>query len=352
MTAGDTGTPATPWRVAVVGAGAVGITLGARLAVAGADVRFVVRPERVASFRATGLRLLSFEGDVWLPPELPRGEGAEVGQVGGGDGVGVRGEGGMGAHMGPPVVVTDDPAAIGPVDVVLVCVKAGQVGAVAPTLRPLVGAHTAVVPTQNGVEASALLADALAAGAVLEGLARVIAEPVSPGVVRHTAVTPLLEFGARGGVDAAAYPALGQREALAAWLRAAGLHAVQPPDMAVALWEKFLFIDPIGVVCAASGHPFGVVRGDAALRAQVDACLAEVVAVGGGMGVAWPDDAVARVWRRYEALPADGFTSMARDLLAGRPSELDSQVGAVVRLGRRFGVPTPVHYRFLEQLAG
>jgi 2-dehydropantoate 2-reductase len=336
--------------VAVVGAGAVGITLGARLAVAGADVRFVVRPERVASFRATGLRLLSFEGDVWLPPQLPRGEGAEGVEVGGGRVLGTRDE--SGALIGPPVVVTDDPGAIGVVDVVLVCVKAGQVAAVAPTLRPLVGAHTAVVPTQNGVEASALLADALGAGAVLEGLARVIAEPVSPGVVRHTAVTPLLEFGARGGVDAAAYPALGQREALAAWLRAAGLHAVQPPDMAVALWEKFLFIDPIGVVCAASGHPFGVVRGDAALRAQVDACLSEVVAVGGAMGVAWPDDAVARVWRRYEALPADGFTSMARDLLAGRPSELDSQVGAVVRLGRRFGVPTPVHFRFLEHLAG
>jgi 2-dehydropantoate 2-reductase len=233
-----------------------------------------------------------------------------------------------------------------------VCVKAGQVAAVAPTLRPLVGAHTAVVPTQNGVEASALLADALGAGAVLEGLARVIAEPVSPGVVRHTAVTPLLEFGARGGVDAAAYPALGQQGALAAWLRAAGLHAVQPPDMAVALWEKFLFIDPIGVVCAASAQPFGVVRGDAALRAQVDACLAEVVAVGRGAGVAWPDEAVARVWRRYDALPADGYTSMARDLLAGRPSELDSQVGAVVRLGRRFGVPTPVHFQFLEQLVG
>jgi 2-dehydropantoate 2-reductase len=247
--------------------------------------------------------------------------------------------------------VTDDPGTIGPVDVVLVCVKAGQVGAVAPTLRPLVGAHTAVVPTQNGVEASALLADALGSGAVLEGLARVIAEPLGPGEARHTAVTPLLEFGPRAGAPVDA-PALSQRERLAAWLGRAGLHAVQPPDMAVALWEKFLFIEPIGAVCAASASPFGVVRTDAVWRAQVDACLEEVVAVGAAAGVLWPANAVARVWKRYDALPADGFTSMARDLLAGRPSELDSQTGAVVRLGVRHGVPTPVHFRLLEQLGG
>lgn len=92
-------------------------------------------------------------------------------------------------------------------------------------------------------------------------------------------------------------------------------------------------------------------RDDPALRAQVDACLDEVVAVGRAAGVAWPADAVAKVWRRYDGLPADGFTSMARDLLAGRPSELDSQPGAVVRLGARFGVPTPIHSRLLEQLS-
>lgn len=324
---------AAPLRVAVVGAGAVGITLGARLAVAGADVRFVVRPERVAALRASGLRLTSFEGHVWLPPaEAPAPSPAE------------------GWTVGPAAWVSATPAEAGEVDVVLVCVKAGQVAGVAPGLRPLVGPRTAVVPTQNGVEASALLADALGAGAVLEGLARVIAEPLGPGEALHTAVTPVLEFGPRAGAPADA-PALDQREPLAAWLRRAGVHAVQPADMAVALWEKFLFIDPIGVVCAASGHPFGVVRSDPRWRAQVDACLDEVVAVGRGMGVAWPADAVAKVWRRYEGLPADGFTSMARDLLAGRPSELDSQPGAVVRLGARCGVPTPVHFRFLEQLA-
>jgi 2-dehydropantoate 2-reductase len=333
VTAGGDPSTATPWRVAVVGAGAVGITFGARLAVAGAEVHFVVRPERVAAVRAAGVRLHSIEGHVWLPPAGASPEAAE------------------GWTVGPAVQATDDPAQVGAVDLVLVCVKAGQVAAVAPTLRPLVGAHTAVVPTQNGVEASAWLADALGAGAVLEGLARVIAEPLGPGEARHTAVTPLLEFGPRAGAPGDA-PALAQRERLAAWLTRAGLHAVQPPDMAVALWEKFLFIEPIGAVCAASASPFGVVRTDAAWRAQVDACLAEVVAVGAASGVAWPADAVARVWRRYDALPADGFTSMARDLLAGRPSELDSQTGAVVRLGARHGVPTPAHFRLLEQLGG
>jgi 2-dehydropantoate 2-reductase len=332
VTAGSAESTAAPWRVAVVGAGAVGITLGARLAVAGADVRFLVRPERVGALRATGVRLRSFEGHVWLPP-AGAPPVAEAGWT-----------------VGPPVQVAGTAAEVGVVEVVLVCVKAGQVARVAPLLRPLVGPDTAVVPTQNGVEASALLAEALGAGAVLEGLARVIAEPVAPGEALHTAVTPVLEFGARGGAPVPS-PALGQAAALASWLQRAGVHAVQPADMAVALWEKFLFIDPIGVVCAASGEPFGVVRADPVLRAQVDACLDEVVAVGRGAGVSWPADAVARVWRRYEGLPADGVTSMARDLLAGRPSELDSQPGAVVRLGARYGVPTPVHCQLLERLS-
>lgn len=327
--------PATPLRVAVVGAGAVGITLGARLAVAGADVRFLVRPERVAALRTSGIRLTSFEGNVWLPPAGQPPDAPD------------------GWTMGPPAQVSGDPAEVGTVDVVLVCVKAGQVAAVAPTLRPLLEAGSAVIPTQNGVEASALLVEALGPAHVLEGLARVIAEPVGPGQALHTAVTPVLELGARAGApsDNEGYPALAQRAPLAAWLRRAGVHAVQPPDMTVALWEKFLFIDPIGVVCAASGRPFGAVRDDPALRAQVDTCLDEVVAVGRAAGVAWPAGAVAKVWRRYDGLPADGFTSMARDLLAGRPSELDSQPGAVVRLGARFGVPTPIHSRLLEQLS-
>jgi 2-dehydropantoate 2-reductase len=111
-------------RIAVVGAGAVGGVFGARLAAAGHDVTFIARGATLAVLRARGLQLDSVHGDVRLPV----------------------------------VAATDDPASVGPVDLVLVGVKATQVAAIAPTLAPLLGSATAVIPLQNGVEASVQLA--------------------------------------------------------------------------------------------------------------------------------------------------------------------------------------------------
>jgi 2-dehydropantoate 2-reductase len=295
-------------RIAVVGAGAVGGVFGARLAAAGHDVTFIARGATLEALRTTGLHLESVHGNVHLSP----------------------------------VQATDDPATVGPVDVVLVGVKATQVATVAPTLAPLLGHATAVIPLQNGVEASVQLATSLGGAHVLEGLCRVIAEQAAPGHIRHMAVTPLLEFGARAGhppdpAVAAALPAIAQA------IDDAGMQALMPADMAVALWEKFLFIEPIGVVCAATGESFGPVRTTPETRDLVDRALDEVIAVGQAVGVTWPVEAKRTVWQRYDSLPPHERTSMARDLLARRPSEFDAQTGAVVRLAQHHGIPVPVH---------
>ncbi|WP_373067690.1 2-dehydropantoate 2-reductase [Gemmatimonas sp.] len=295
-------------RVAVVGAGAIGGVLGARLQQAGHDVTFIARGATLAALKTRGLVLESVDGNLTLPS----------------------------------VQVTADPSTLGVVDIVLVCVKATQIASLAPSLRPLVGPSTAVIPVQNGVEASGLLAAALGEGNVLEGLGRVLVEQVDPGHILHTAVTPIVEFGRRAGapVQSAAYV---QIDRFAAALRGAGLVAILPDDMGVALWEKFLFIEPIGAVGAAARVPFGVVRSVPESRALIDAALHEVRKVGQAVGVAWPADSMVRVWARYDSLPPDGSTSLQRDLMAERPSEFDAQTGAVVRIGRAHGVPTPVH---------
>ena len=302
-------------RIAVVGAGAVGGVFGARLAAAGHDVTFLARGTTLEVLRAQGLRLESVHGNVHLSPTQ----------------------------------ATADAGTIGVVDLVLIGVKATQVAAIAPTLRPLLGAHTAIIPLQNGVEASVQLAQALGDDHVLEGLCRVIAEQAGPGHIRHMAVKPLLEFGPRAGHPPA--PAVQANiPAIADAINAAGMQALVPADMAVALWEKFLFIEPIGVVGAATGESFGIVRTVPETRALIDAALEEVIAVGQAVGVAWPADAKKTVWARYDSLPPDERTSMARDLLAKRPSEFDAQTGAVVRLGQQLGVPTPVHAVLLAVL--
>ncbi len=295
-------------RIAVIGAGAVGGLLGARLQQAGHDVHFVARGATAAHLAAHGLVIDSVDGNVRLP------------------------------H----IAVTADPASVGVVDLVLVAVKATQVAALAPSLRPLIGAHTAVIPMQNGVEAGVHLADALGAGHVLEGVARVIAALAGPGHVSHTAVTPVVEFGPRAGAPLDP-PVADQLSAIEAAFRDAGLVPLQPADMAIASWEKFLFIEPMGVVSAASRQSFGTVRSLPALRALTDSALDELIDVGRAVGVAWPPDAKARVWERYDSLPADSTTSLARDLMAGRPSEFDAQTGAVVRLAAAHNRSVPVH---------
>ena len=299
---------ADPLRIAVIGAGAVGGVFGARLQQAGHDVVFLARGATHDVLRRDGLFLASIDGDLRLP------------------------------H----VQVTDDASTIGIVDVVLVCVKATQVAAIAPSLRPLVGPATAVIPLQNGVESSSHLAAALGSRHVLEGLARVLVELDGPGRVRHTAVTPIVEFGLRAGAPTES-PAYAQIARFASAIRESGLHAVLPPDMGVAYWEKFLFIEPIGAVGAAARVPFGVVRSIPETRTLLDGALHEVCNVGRAVGVEWPADSVDRVWARYDSLPADGTTSLQRDLMTGRPSEFEAQTGAVVRLGRVYGVATPVH---------
>jgi 2-dehydropantoate 2-reductase len=295
-------------HIAIIGAGAVGGTVGARLQAAGHRVTFIARGTSLHALRTTGLRLDSVDGDL---------------------------------HLASPEV-TDDPASVGAVDVVLVTVKSTQVEAVADSLRPLVGAHTAVIPMQNGVEAGAMLARALGDAAVMDGLAKVIAELVAPGHIRHVAVTPVLEFGARAAMPADA-PARARLAPFAAALEEAGLRGVVHADMAPALWEKFLFIEPFGTVGAVTRVPLGVMRRVPESRALLDACLREVFALAQAAGVPLGEEAVTRTWARYDALPPDSTASMQRDLMAGRPSEFALQTGSIVRLARAHGLAVPVH---------
>jgi 2-dehydropantoate 2-reductase len=268
----------------------------------------VARGATLAALRERGLVLESPQGDVRLPP----------------------------GHA------ADAPAAVGVADVVLVAVKAAQVPEVAPTLGPMVGPATVVVPLQNGVEASGQLAAALDPAHVAEGLCRMLAAQEGPGHVRHLSEVPSVTFGSRAAGALADGPAatLGR---LADAFRRAGVTVDEPADTTAALWEKFLFVEPLGAVGGAARATFGELLAIPETRAILEACVHEVLAVGRGAGAVLPDDAPADVWERYLRLPAGGTTSMQRDLVAGRPSELDAQTGAVTRIGRVHGVPTPVH---------
>lgn len=293
-------------RIAVIGAGAVGGYFGGRLADAGEEVSFVARGRTLAALASRGLKIESPLGDLTLED----------------------------------VRATDDPATVGEVDAVVLGVKAWQVPEVAPAIRPLVGRETCVVPLQNGVEAADQLAAVLGPEPVVGAVCKIICRVVEPGHVRHFGARPAIALGELDGRASA------RLERLRRALERARVAAETPPDIRVAMWEKFLFITAVSGIGAVTRSPLGVTRAIAETRAVLEEAMREVVAVAAARGVALAPQTVARTMAAVDRLPADATASMQRDLMEGRPSELESQNGAVVRLAHELGVATPIH-RFL-----
>ena len=296
-------------KIAIVGAGGVGGYFGARLAAAGQDVSFVARGKHLEALRSDGLVVRSPAGDLELSP----------------------------------VRATADPAELGEADYVLVCVKTWQLPEVITSIAPLVGDATAIVTVQNGVEAPDQVAAVYGREAVLPGAAEVIAYVDGPGIIRHLG-NGKLNFGEW---DNQPTP---RTERLRDAFVDAGLQATVPDDIWAGLWTKFLSVVPSGGLGTATGAGYGVLRTRPGTRRLLTEATTEIRDVALARGIALAADVVPRTLAWIDQLPADGTTSLQRDLIAGRPSELEAWTGAVVRLGRESGVPTPVN-TFLYELA-
>jgi 2-dehydropantoate 2-reductase len=195
-----------------------------------------------------------------------------------------------------------------------------------------------VVPLQNGVEAADELAAELGGQRVVGGLCKILSYMAGPGRIRHAGVAPRIEFGERDGRRSERVDRL-----RAAFEKAAGVSVATPADILVALWEKFLFIAPLSGVGAVTRMPAGVLRSVPEGREMLESAMKEIFDLARARGIGLQTDAVARTMSYIDSLPADGTASMQRDILEGRPSELDYQTGAVVRLGREARVPVPVN---------
>jgi len=297
-------------RFAIFGVGAVGGYFGARLAQAGEDVVFIAKGDTLKTIQAQGLRLESLNGDLLLPT----------------------------------VNVTDDVSRVGKADVVLVGVKAWQVPDAAKAIVPLVGENTIVLPLQNGVEAAGQLAADLGAEHVGCALAKIVSSLAGPGHIRHTGMVPYIAFGEADNRRTERVEKLRQS------FQQAGIQAEIPPDITAALWEKFLFVVSWGGIGAVSRAPIGVIRSLPQTRRLLEQAMGEVLAVARARNVNLRDDIVARTLDFIDTLPPGGTTSMQRDIAQGRPSELESWNGAVVRFGRQGGVAVAVNNFIYDSL--
>src|SRR5262245_19558954 len=289
-------------RIAVFGAGSVGGYFGGRLALAGEDVVFIARGAHLQAMRAQGLRVESPRGDFTVPS----------------------------------VQATDDPTQVGPVDVVLVAVKAWQVPEAAQAMRPMVSPETFVVPLQNGLEAPVQVAAVIGAQHVMGGTCVISSAITAPGCIQHIGLEPSVTFGE---LDHGPSP---RAECLRQAFVHAEVTAIVAADIQVAIWEKFMAIrfGPIGAVARA---PAGVLRGVPETPQMVEQACQETLAVARARGIALPEDSPAKTMAALDSIAPSIIASLQRDIVGGRPSELDALIAALVRLGAEVGVATPLH---------
>lgn len=294
----------TQTKIAVFGVGGVGGYFGAMLARAGYPVAMIARGEHLRVIQRNGLLVQTAKGDFSVTP----------------------------SHA------TDKPAEVGPVDAIIIGVKAWQVPGAAEAVRPMVGPRTKVVPLQNGVDAADQLSEVLGPEHVTGGLCRVISAIAAPGVIRLGGMEPVVVLGE---VDGSALS--GNARALYDAFAAAGVNVQIAPDIQTALWEKLLFIAGVSGAGAVARATIGEWRQCLETRELLQQIMEEVAAVASKRGVRLADDAVTRALAFVETLPHEGTASMQRDIAEGKPSELEAINGAIVRFGKVLGMPTPAN---------
>lgn len=290
-------------RIAVMGSGGIGSFYGAMLARAGEDVTFIARGAHLAAMRRDGLAVI---------------RDAEHFTV-------------------QPAQATDDPAAVGPVALVLVATKTYDLDGALPAMAPLVGPDTAVLPLLNGVDIPERMARVLPAERLLAGLTYVPANRPRPGVVHQPGPERRLVFGEPRG------PATARCRDILAVLLNAGLRAEVSDELPVETWTKFLLVTANGGVCAVTGMPIGPVLADPDTRGMYVDCCRETLAVAHALGVPVPPQAVEDTVTHADETPPENQPSMLQDVRLGRPLELEALNGTTARLGRERGVPVPVN---------
>jgi len=290
-------------RVAVMGAGGTGGFFGGLLARAGEDVTFIARGPHLDAIRARGLRVKSrLAGDFTVTARA-----------------------------------TDDPRTLGPVDLILFCVKSYSTAEAVEQIRSLVGPQTVILSVQNGIDNEDRIAEVVGPKPVLGGVAHVSSVIESPGVIAQVAGPGRIIFGElAGGVSARA-------ERLLETFHRAGIASEVHPNVRVALWEKFIFICGVSGMTALTRLPIGPILATAETCDMLLGTMTEVQAVARAEGVGVGPGAAGQALAFARGFEPSARGSLYYDLAAGRRLELETLNGTVVRLGRNRAVATPMN---------
>ncbi len=289
-------------KIAIMGTGGVGGYYGGLLAKAGKDVTFIARGAHLQAIRKTGLQVKSVHDDFQVSKAK----------------------------------ATDKPADVGPVDLIIFATKTYQTDEAAKAIKPMVGKDTVVVPLQNGVDAADRIGQVVGMDHVLGGATWLSAAIEAPGVIGQYSEFRRIALGEFSGKTT---PRLTSVYDL---LKETGAAVEVSDNILKVLWTKFVFIASVSAMGSLTRVTFGEYRGVPEARAVLGEAIGEAAAVARARGVKLDADILAKTQAFIDSSAPGIKPSMQRDVEAGKPSELESLIGVVVRMGAEKNVPTPV----------
>ena len=302
-------------RVCIYGVGGVGGYYGGKLAHrfppgSEHDILFLCRGAHLEVIRQSGLKLITRAGEL----------------------------------VARPALATDDPSALGSVDLAIFTVKGYDLLESARSMRTAVRSDTIVIPLGNGVDNDDILREGLQTGVILNGGVYISTHIEVPGTVEQTGGSCKLFFGpARGDIE--------PFRPVESMFKAAGIDVTLSSDVRRDVWGKFIFIGPTAGVTSMHGATIGQVLNDPPKKSVLAGLMREVEAVARAQGVQLSDGIVDEALGRAASFPPDTKSSMQLDVERGRKTEIETMLGYAVRKGRELGVPTPLHEQVYAALA-
>ena len=289
-------------KVAIMATGGVGGYYGGLLAQTGQDVTFIARGAHLQAIREKGLHIKSVHGDFQIAPAK----------------------------------ATDNPSEVGPVDVILFATKTHQTDEAAKLIKPMVGRDTVILSLQNGIDAADRIGAVAGREHMLGGATWLSAAIEAPGVIGQYSQFRRIVLGEFNGRTT---PRLNM---VCSTLQSTGATVEVSDNILKVLWTKFVFIAPVMAMGSLTRVTFGEYRSVPEARAVLTEAISEVAAVAQARGVTLDADVVEKTLAFIDSSAPGIKPSMQRDVESGKPSELESMIGVVVRMGAQHNVSTPV----------
>ncbi|WP_340067159.1 2-dehydropantoate 2-reductase [Ascidiimonas aurantiaca] len=290
-------------RIVVYGIGGVGGYFGGKLAKSGVHITFIARGEHLHAITTSGLQVRSIYGDFIAYPDKVTANIAEV--------------------QSP--------------DLILLAVKTWQLEEVARSIQPHLEDHTLVMPLQNAVNNIEKLQSILPPNQILGGLCRIISFVEGPGRIWHKAFHPQILFGEVNNEKTKRIAEVQKA------FNTAGIDNKIPDNIQLAIWQKFLFIATLSGLGALTRAEIGVMRSTPQVRELMLQVAGEICLLARAKGIGLNEQDVARVMATIDKQDPHTTASMQRDLMEGRPSELEDFNGYIVKEASRWKVPVPVN---------